>query len=123
MAARSKPYALRRRGRNQIQHAVGTGAGLELGSDTRGAAGHNCRPPDGDLVVQPARSIIEPVLQSAVAEFVVRATIFEHVATKRVWRGQQRRQHAPIQQPWLLEPWGRRRRPFLRRTPAITFNH
>lgn len=122
MAAGSKPHEFLGRVRVEIQHAVGTVPGLEFGSDTHDAVGHNCRPTLDDLVVQPAQSIAEPVLQSAVAEFVVLAAIVEHVAIQRIWRGQQRRQHATIQQPWFLQPWWWWR-PFLRRTSAITFNH
>ena len=123
MAARPKPYEFRRRGRNQIQHAVSPSPGLEFGSDTHGAVGHNCGPPDDDLVVQPAQPIAQPVLQSAITEFFLLAAIVELVTIQRFWRGQQRQQHATIQQPWLLQPWGGWWRPFLRRTPVITFNH
>ena len=123
MAAGSKPYALRRRGRHQIQHAVGTSPGLEFGGDTHGAVGQNCGPPGDDLVVQPAQSIPEPVLQPAVAEFVHLTAVAERVAPKRLQRLEQWLQHSQFQQPWLLQPWRGRRRPFLRRTWALTFNH
>ena len=123
MAARPKPDELCRRSRNQIQHAVGPVQGLEFGCLTHGPGKHACRPTLDDLVVQPAQSIPEPVLQPAVAEFVHLTAVAERVAPKRLQRLEQWLQHAQFQQPWLLQPWGRWRRPFLRRTRALTFNH
>ena len=84
MAARPKPYEFRRRGRNQIQHAVSPSPGLEFGSDTPGAIKHDGRPPDDALVVQPAQSSVEQVLQSAVTESVLLTTSVEHVATRQI---------------------------------------
>ena len=122
MAAGPKPPELLRRVRLEAQHAVGTVPGLEFRSDTRGAAEYDSRPANDDLVVQPARFSAEPILQPPVTELVLLAAFGQHVANQRLWRGPQRRQHAPIQQPRLHQPRRRRRRPFLRRTPAITFN-
>jgi len=123
MAAGSKPDGLRRRGWVEARHADGPGPGLEFWSDIRGAAEHDSRPANDDLVVQPAQFSAEPILQPPVTELVLLAAFGQHVANQCLWRGPQRRQHAPIQQPRLLQPRWRRRRPFLRRTPAITFNH
>ena len=123
MAARPKPDEFRRRGRNQIQHAVGPVPGLECGCLTHGPGKHGCRTADDDLVVQPAQSIPEPVLQPAISEFVLLPAVAERVAPKRLQWLEQWLQHAQFQQPWLLQPWGRWRRPFLRRTRALTFNH
>ena len=81
MAAGSKPHERVGRFRNEVQHPVGTGTRLEFGSVTRGALGHNCRTPGDVLVVQPAQSLAEQVLQP---------TLAEHVATKRLWRREQR---------------------------------
>ena len=62
MAAGSKPPGFLRRVGLEVQHADGTGPGLEFWSDTHAALGHNCRPPPDDLVVQPAQSIAGQVL-------------------------------------------------------------
>jgi len=121
MAAGPKPPELLGSVRFEAQRAVGTVPGLEFWSDTRGAAQHDGHPTD--LVVQPTQSRAEPVLQSALAEFVLLTAFVEHVATKRLWRDQQRRQHATIQQSRLLQPWRWRREPFVRRTQAVTFKH
>ena len=123
MAAGPKPPELLRRVRLEAEYADGTGPGLEFWSDTRGAAEHDGRPANDDLVVQPAQFSAEPILQPPVTELVLLAAFGQHVANQRLWRGPQRRQRAPIQQPRLHQPRRRRRRPFLRRTPAITFNH
>ena len=122
MAAGSKPHEHVGRIGNQVHHAVGSVPGLEFRSDTRGAAEYDSRPANDDLVVQPARFSAEPILQPPITALVLLAAFGQHVANQRLWRGPQRRQHAPIQQPRLHQPRWRRRRPFLRRTPAITFN-
>lgn len=114
MAAGSKPHEHLGCLGNEVHHPVGSVPGLEFWCGTRGAAGHDGRPANNDLVAQPAQSSGGPILFAAFAK---------HLTTKRLWRGQQRCQHATIQQPRLLQPWGWRRRPFLRRPPAIALNH
>ena len=101
MAAGSKPQEHVGRLGNQVHHAVGSVPGLEFWSGTRGAAGHDGRPANDDLVVQPAQFSAEPILQPPVTELVLLAAFGQHVANQRLWRGQQRRQHATIQQPRL----------------------
>ena len=123
MAARPEPHGRVGRLRYAVRHAIGPIPGLEFWSDTRGAAEHDGRPGNDDLVVQPAQFSAKPILQPPVTELVLLAACGERVANQRLWRGQQRRQHATIQQSRLLQPWWSRRRPFLRRTPAITLNH
>lgn len=124
MAAESKPYEFLKRGRVEGQHAIGDRTRLEFRCRTTQNRAR-CRECASESIAfrQTAQPFAQSILQSAVAEFVLLTAIVGHVATKRLWRGWQRRQHATIQQPWLLQPWWWRRGPFLRRTQAITFNH
>ena len=119
MATGSKPSELLWRVQVEAQHPNGPSPGLE---SQPGASRSFNFPEPPKRVPKRGPTVAKSGLQPAHTNSLVFPFLPECVATQRLWWNEQRRQHPPIQQPRLLQPWGWWRRPFLWRTPAITYN-
>ena len=105
MAAGPEPYAHVRRARLDGQRTVGASTRLGFPHGTIHSLGRG-RAAQSHTVGEPPESV--PKDGPTVVKSVLQPVHAECFARERLWRNEQRGQHAQLQQPRLIQPWRRR---------------